>query len=316
MGLVWQKGHYEIWDEFNIAKDVTYTENYTDPYLQEIPFYTPLYTGSNDFIGEKKQPTILIPIYVIIICVVGALILTIFIVYMVYRCATRNRHFKYYLPRENRLTTFHNPRTIMTAENLRSQANTIQSNHETRTQLYTTYDAYRQPCVAYVPAAEPIAIAITHQGEDLASNSPPPSYEPVDSHSQGYNIHESYYGNTDEQPSLRTPYREDDVTRLPECSEISSHISDDQIQASKISLSSESSSSTEASMPSKTDQTTGTLKSLSEDLQEDYEKCYEKALNDDSYTPDHHYSAKQKQTSCDNPYDIEEAQSVGDEMYI
>ncbi|XP_068206102.1 uncharacterized protein [Palaemon carinicauda] len=95
------------------------------------------------------------PMYVIIIFFCAVIILIMFMTYMIYKCCTRNKHDKYNLPQENRLSTFRNPRTIMTPENLTDQSNGRKSNTSHTPEVFSTYDSYRRrPTATYVAHPE------------------------------------------------------------------------------------------------------------------------------------------------------------------
>lgn len=114
-------------------------------------------TENNDTDINNFQDSRIPPNYIIIISVCAAAVLILFILFMIYRCYNRKKKDKYYLPHENRLSTFHNPRTIMTPDNLLSQSNTLKSNNADTPEIYTTYDSCREPTAIYTPSPETFA---------------------------------------------------------------------------------------------------------------------------------------------------------------
>ncbi|XP_066944488.1 uncharacterized protein [Macrobrachium rosenbergii] len=108
--------------------------------------------GSDSSFLKSLEET---PIYVIIIFFCAVIILILFMTYMIYKCCTHNKHDKYNLPQENRLSTFRNPRTITTPENLTDQNNAQKANNLNTSEVYSTYDSYRRrPAALYVAHSE------------------------------------------------------------------------------------------------------------------------------------------------------------------
>ncbi|XP_064094042.1 uncharacterized protein LOC135206631 [Macrobrachium nipponense] len=109
------------------------------------------YGSDSSFLKSLKDT----PIYIIIIFFCAVIILILFMTYMIYKCCTHNKHDKYNLPQENRLSTFRNPRTITTPENLTDQNNAQKANNLNTPEVYSTYDSYRRrPAALYVAHSE------------------------------------------------------------------------------------------------------------------------------------------------------------------